>query len=66
MRKEDQTSKKSLESLKGKQLGNLKTVYAGSGSPSSDLTSDDAEMGNCITIMNNGGTADDSSWDRKK
>ncbi|WP_164463276.1 hypothetical protein [Chryseobacterium sp. G0201] len=55
-------SKKSLESLKGKKLGDLKTVYAGLKSAS---TLEDAELGNCITIMNNGGTADDSSWDRK-
>lgn len=62
MKKELQTSKKSLESLKGKKLGDLKTVYAGQ---SSKIAMQDAEMGNCITLIYNGGTADDSSWDRK-
>ena len=65
MKKDNPTSKKSLDSLKGKKLGDLKTVYAGLQS-SSELTLEDSEMANCITIMNNGGTADDSSWDRKK
>lgn len=61
MKKENQNSKKSLESLKGKKLGDLKTVYAGL----QNQTMIDAEMGNCITLIYNGGTADDSSWDRK-
>ena len=61
MKKETQ-SKKSLESLKGKKLGDLNSVYAGQSSKAAMI---DAELGNCITIMNNGGTADDSSWDRK-
>ncbi|MBE4948736.1 hypothetical protein [Chryseobacterium culicis] len=61
MKKENQNSKKSLESLKGKKLGDLKTVYAGL----QNLTIQDAELGNCITLIYNGGTADDSSWDRK-
>lgn len=61
MKKENQNSKKSLESLKGKKLGDLKTVYAGL----QNHTLQDAELGNCITLIYNGGTADDSSWDRK-
>ena len=63
MKKELQTSKKSLDSLKGKKLGDLKTIYAGSLSSSMLM---DPEMGYCITLINSGGTADDSSWDRKK
>ncbi|MFS4428065.1 hypothetical protein [Chryseobacterium sp. GVT01B] len=64
MKKENQNSKKSLESLKGKKLGDLKTVYAGLQNQQNQLVLD-AEMGNCITLIYNGGTADDSSWDRK-
>ena len=55
MRKKLQTSKKSLDSLKGKKFGNLKMINAGN----------EAEMAYCITLIYNGGTADDSSWDRK-
>ncbi|KAB1232572.1 hypothetical protein DBR39_06705 [Chryseobacterium sp. KBW03] len=61
MKKENQNSKKSLESLKGKKLGDLKTVYAGL----QNQAVLDAEMAKCITLIYNGGTADDSSWDRK-
>ncbi|MGR3857562.1 hypothetical protein [Chryseobacterium indologenes] len=64
MKKENQNSKKSLESLKGKKLGDLKTVYAGLQNLQNQVMLD-AEMGNCITLIYNGGTADDSSWDRK-
>lgn len=58
-----QTSVKSLDSLKGKKFGDLKAIYAGSLAAS---MSEDAEMAHCITLINSGGTADDSSWDRKK
>lgn len=64
MKKRNQTSKKSLEPLKGKKLGDLNTVYGGLRY-TTGLTLD-AEMGSCITIVNSGGTADDSAWDRKK
>ncbi|MGC5744881.1 hypothetical protein [Chryseobacterium sp. NFX27] len=60
--KKEIKSKKSLESLKGKKLGDLKTVYAGLAS---NTGFQDAEMASCITLIYNGGTADDSSWDRK-
>ncbi|WP_165852297.1 hypothetical protein [Chryseobacterium pennae] len=53
-------SKKSLESLKGKKLGDLKSVYAGSLS----LQPSDASMLATTTIMNNGGTADDGCDDK--
>lgn len=53
-------SKKSLESLKGKKLGDLKSVYAGSLS----LQQSDAAMLATTTIMNNGGTADDGCDDK--
>ncbi|MCJ7932791.1 MAG: hypothetical protein MUW56_03960 [Chryseobacterium sp.] len=58
--KKEMQSKKSLESLKGKKLGDLKSVYAGSLS----LQPSDASMLATTTIMNNGGTADDGCDDK--
>lgn len=60
MKKESQISKKSLESLKGKKLGDLQTIYAGALS----LESSDVAMLATTTIMNNGGTADDGCDDK--
>ena len=61
MKKEAQTSKKSLESLKGKKLGDLKSIYA--GSLSNELSSD-VSMLTTVTIMNAGGVGDDGCDDK--